>query len=104
MIDQTDGNFGLRADAPDGQAVVTELLQALDRGFDQRQAPLIGQLAFETRGCVFFPGALQSGRSIETPPLEVAENLARGIVTGGARYTAARVSAGAAHVQARQRA
>src|SRR4051812_11781568 len=103
MIDQTYRHLCLRADAPDRQSVVAELLQALDGGFNQRQPPLIRQLALEARGRVFFSGALQSGSSNEPPPFEVTQNLARRVVARGSRYAAARMGSRSAHVQARQR-
>src|SRR5690242_19607169 len=102
MIDQTYRHFCLRADAPDRQSVVAELLQALDGGFNQRQPPLIRQLALEARRRVFFPDALQSGSSYEPPPFEVSQNLARRVVARGSRHAPARMGSRSAHVQAGQ--
>src|SRR3569833_2739021 len=61
MIDQTDRDVGLGTDAPDRQAIVAEFLQAFDRGFDQRQPPLIRQLALVVWFCVFFFGVFFFG-------------------------------------------
>jgi len=49
MIDETDRHTGLGADGADRQSFVTVTLEALDGGLDQRLAPLLRQLALETR-------------------------------------------------------
>src|SRR5882762_2326839 len=104
MIDQPDGYFSLCTDPADGQSVVAILLETFNRRFDQRLPPLVRQLALEARFRGFFAGALQSGRSIEPPPFEIDQDLARRVVSRGAGDAAARVCAGTTHVESRQRA
>ena len=49
MIDETDRHTGLGADGADRQSLVTVALETLDGGRNQRLAPLLRQLALETR-------------------------------------------------------
>jgi hypothetical protein len=48
MIDQADGDSGLRADAALRQALMGMEFQACDRRFDERLAALLRRLALES--------------------------------------------------------
>src|ERR1700731_2187726 len=106
MIDETDRHTGLGADGADRQSLVTVALETHDGGRNQRLATLLRQLGLETR-FARAPGPRRAPRPAppcsrpppQPPAAKIAEDLARRVVPRGARHAAARMRAGAAHIE-----